>query len=84
MPFDKLVRFELDGRACYGNMIDTSGSEFKVTKLIGGLEEGFSADGGEVIIVSKVSKHIFSFQLNNQSESNHMLSSFSALSKEPR
>jgi hypothetical protein len=53
MPFDKLVRFELDGRATYGNLVETAGDEFRVTKLTGSLEEGFSPDGDKVITILK-------------------------------
>jgi len=54
MTFDKLVRFEHEGRATYGNLVEIASDGFKVTKLKGSLEEGFSADGDEVIIVSKL------------------------------
>jgi hypothetical protein len=54
MAFDILVRFELEGRAYSGNLVDSTADGFKVTKLKGSLAEGFEADGDEIFSVSKV------------------------------
>ena len=53
MAFEKLVRFELDGIATYGDLVENTDDGFKVTKLKGSLEDGFSADGDRTITVSK-------------------------------
>jgi hypothetical protein len=55
MAFDKLVRFERNGKISYGNLVGITDDGFQVTKLEGGISEGFRSLGDEVIHVEKVS-----------------------------
>lgn len=54
MVFDKLVRFEHNGEVSYGNLVGSSDSGFQVTRLEGGIREGFRSAGDEIIHVEKV------------------------------
>lgn len=54
MSFDKLVRFEHNGEVSYGNLVGSSDGGFQVTKLEGGIREGFRSAGDEIIHVDKV------------------------------
>jgi hypothetical protein len=55
MGFDKLVRFKIEDKIYFGDLVGTSNDGFQVKKLKGGLEEGFESAGDEIIHVSRVS-----------------------------
>ena len=54
MSFQKLVRFELYGKASYGELIETTHNGFRVKKLAGNPFDGLEATE-ETYSVSKVS-----------------------------
>lgn len=58
MSFDALVRFEEDGHACYGDLLEATADGFKIARLEGNLEDGFSKTESDTITVSKVRPHI--------------------------
>ena len=54
MAFDKLVRFEHNGEVSYGNLVGNADGGFQVTKLEGGISEGFRTAGDTVFHTEKV------------------------------
>lgn len=56
--FNALVRFEIEGKPYYGNLVETTDVGFQVTKLTGSLVEGFIPDGTKVYTVAKVRENI--------------------------
>lgn len=54
MAFEKLVRFEHDGKVSYGDLIASNDDGFRVRKLDGDISKGFQSTGDAVIRVDKV------------------------------
>lgn len=54
MTFNALVRYELDGQAVHGELLETKNDGFKVSKLNGNIVDGFTPVGTEPIVVKKV------------------------------
>lgn len=54
MAFERLVRFQHEGNAFYGNLIKAEENKYVVQKLIGTVENGFKAGSGKQLTVSEV------------------------------
>jgi hypothetical protein len=76
MAFDKLVRFEHNGEVSYGNLVGSADGKFQVTKLEGGISEGFRPAGDPIFLVEKVLISnfyvLFSLEYPNRNLTLHM------------
>lgn len=54
MTFERLVRYELDGQTCYGELLETGDNGFKVKKLKGSTDDGFESSGEGAVVVKTV------------------------------
>lgn len=54
MTFNALVRYELNGQAVHGELLETTNDGFKVSKLNGNIVDGFTSAETEPIVVKKV------------------------------
>lgn len=63
MSFQALVRYEEGGQVHYGDLLETTSEGFKVSKLDGNLEQGFSAAAGAKSVVVKKVCHPYMRQL---------------------